>query len=409
MARRMRGSNRLSAMRVARATKPGRYADGGGLYLQVSQSGTRAWLFRFMRNGAARHMGLGPVRDVSLAEARTKAGECRKLLLSGADPIVQRAAMRLKAKLDSAHTITFKQCAERHIDAHEAGWKNAKHRAQWKSTLATYAYPVFGGLPVAVVDTALVLKAIEPIWLTKPETADRVRGRIQAVLDWACVRGFRSGENPARWRGHLDKLLPARSKVARIKHHAALPYLEIPVFMEELRGCVGVGARALEFAILTATRTSETLNARWSEIDTVAKLWTIPAGRMKAGREHRVPLSASALEILEALPREGDFVFVGAGVNRPLSNMALLTTLRRMGRGELTVHGFRSTFRDWCAERTAYAREVAEMALAHAIGNQTEAAYRRGDLYEKRRRLMSDWAKYCSLVPATANIVALRG
>jgi Arm DNA-binding domain len=231
----MRSSNRLSAMGVARATKPGRYADGGGLYLQVSQSGTRAWLFRFMRNGVARHMGLGPVRDVSLAEARTKAGECRKVLLSGADPIEQHRAIRLKAKFDSAHTITFRECAERHIAAHEAGWKNAKHRAQWKSTLATYAYPVLGGFSVSAVDTALVLKTIEPIWGTKPETASRLRGRIEAVLDWARARGFRHGENTARWRGHLDKLLPARRKIARVKHHAALPFTEIPFFMNELR------------------------------------------------------------------------------------------------------------------------------------------------------------------------------
>jgi integrase len=405
----MRFSNRLSAMRVARATKPGRYADGGGLYLQVSQSGTRAWIFRFMHNGAARHMGLGPVRDVSLAEARTIAGECRRLLLSGADPIEQRRTTRLKAKFDSAHAMTFKQCAEKHIEAHEAGWKNAKHRAQWKSTLATYVYPVIGGLPVAAIDTALVLKAIEPMWATKPETAARLRGRIEAVLDWARARGFRHSENPARWRGHLDKLLPARRKVERVKHHAALPFAEIPAFMAELRTREGVSARALEFAILTATRTGETINARWSEIDTAGKIWTIPAERMKRDREHRVPLSARVLEILQALPREGDFVFIGARINRPLSDDALLKTLERVGRDDLTTHGFRSTFRDWCAEQTAYARDVAEMALAHAIKDQTEAAYRRGDLFEKRRRLMSDWAKYCSLAPVTANVVALHG
>jgi integrase len=405
----MRGSNRLSAMGAARATKPGRYADGGGLYLQVSQSGTRAWLFRFMRNGVARHMGLGSVRDVSLAEARTKAGECRKLLLSGADPIEQHRAIRLKAKFDSAHTITFRECAERHIAAHEAGWKNAKHRAQWKSTLATYAYPVIGGLSVSAVDTALVLKAIEPIWGAKPETASRLRGRIEAVLDWARARGFRHGENPARWRGHLDKLLPARRKIARVKHHAALPFAEIPAFMSELRARAGVSARALEFAILTATRTGETLNARWSEIDTASKIWTIPAERMKAGRAHRVPLSIRALQILEGLPREGDFVFIGAHADRPLSNMSLLSTLRRMGRDDLTAHGFRSTFRDWCADRTTCERDVAEMALAHAIKDQSEAAYRRGDLLEKRRALMSHWANYCGLVPVNAKIVALHG
>jgi integrase len=401
----MRDSNRLSAMGIRAATKPGRYADGGGLYLQVSQSGTRAWLFRFMRNGAARHMGLGPARDVSLAEARTMASDCRKLLLSGADPIEQRQAVRVSAKLDAARAMTFRECAEKHIGAHEAGWKNPKHRAQWKSTLATYAYPVIGGLPVAAVDTALVLKAIEPIWAAKPETAGRVRGRIEAVLDWARARGFRDGENPARWRGHLDKLLPSGRKVARVKHHAALPYAEIAAFMEDLRAREGVGARALEFAILTAARTGETVNARWSEIDFTAKHWAIPAERMKAGRAHRVPLSPRALEILGGLPREGDFVFIGGRADRPLSNMALLATLRRMGCGDLTAHGFRSTFRDWCAERTAYPRDVAEMALAHTIKNQTEAAYRRGDLFEKRRRLMSDWSKYCCQMPAAATVV----
>jgi integrase len=404
----MRNSNRLSAAEVKTATKPGRYADGGGLYLQVSQSGTRAWLFRFMRSGAARHMGLGPVRDVSLAEARTMASECRKLLLSGADPIEQRQAVRVSAKLDAARAMTFRECAEKHIGAHEAGWKNPKHRAQWKSTLATYAYPVIGGLPIAAVDTTLVLKAIEPIWAAKPETAGRVRGRIEAVLDWARARGFRHGENPARWRGHLDKLLPSGRKVARVKHHAALPYAEIQAFLADLRAREGVSARALEFAILTAARTGETVNARWSEIDVTAKHWTIPAERMKAGSAHRVPLSARALEILEGLPREGDFVFIGDRAERPLSNMAMLKLLERMGQ-ELTVHGFRSTFRDWCAERTAYPRDVAEMALAHTIKNQTEAAYRRGELFEKRRRLMSDWSKYCGMAPATTNVVAING
>lgn len=275
--------------------------------------------------------------------------------------------------------------------------------------MAVYAYPIMGDLPVAAIDTSLVLKTIEPIWSVKPETASRLRGRIEAVLDWAGARGFRHGENPARWRGHLDKLLPASGKLRRVKHHAALPFSDIPIFMVDLRTREGLSARALEFAILTATRTGETVNARWNEIDTTAKIWTIPAERMKAGRRHRVPLSARALQILEELPRNGDFVFIGVHADRPLSNMSLLSTLRRMGRGDLTTHGFRSTFRDWCAERTAYARDVAEMALAHAIKDQTEAAYRRGDLFEKRRRLMSEWAKYCSSARGTAKLIMLHG
>jgi integrase len=279
----------------------------------------------------------------------------------------------------------------------QTGWKNAKHRAQWKSTLATYAYPVFGGLSVSTVDTALVLKTIEPIWGTKPETASRLRGRIEAVLDWARARGFRHGENPARWRGHLDKLLPARRKIARVKHHAALPFAEIPAFMNELRARVGVSARALEFAILTTTRTSETRNARWSEIDTASKIWTIPAERMKAGREHRVPLNERAVAILRAMPRESDgdgFVFIGARSDRPISNMAMLELMRGLRPGYVP-HGFRSTFRDWAAETTNYQNHIVEMALAHVVGDKVEAAYRRGDLFEKRRRLMSDWARYC--------------
>ena len=410
----MRNSNRLSAMSVARTSEPGRYADGGGLYLQVSQSGdracTRAWLFRFMRNGVARHMGLGSARDVTLSEARDLAAESRRLLRSGADPIEQRHARQLKVKLEAARAKTFRQCAKEYIQAHEGGWKNAKHRAQWKSTLATYAYPAFGDLPVAAVDTDLVLKAIEPIWAAKPETADRVRNRIEAVLDWATAKKLREGENPARWRGHLKKLLPERRKMARVKHHAALPYVEIPAFMTELRTRIGLSARALEFTILTASRTSETVNARWTEIEAAAKLWTIPAERMKTGREHCVPLSMRAIKILEELPVEGDFVFIGDRANRPLSNMAMLKLLDRMGyRGDLTVHGFRSTFRDWCAERTGYTREAAEMALAHTINNQTEAAYRRGNLFVKRRALMAKWAEYCGMAPTAAKVLAFHG
>ena len=305
-----------------------------------------------------------------------------------------------ETRLNAAKAMTFRDCAARYIASHRAGWRNPKHAAQWEATLATYAGPVMGGLSVQAIDTALVLKVLEPIWTTKPETAGRVRGRIESVLDWAKVRGYRAGENPARWRGHLDKLLPARSKVRRVEHHAALPYAELPGFLMSLRDQEGIAARALEFAIVTAARTGEVIGARWSEIDLLEKIWTVPPGRMKAGKEHRVPLSARALAILEEMQphrhAEDSFVFPGAKLGRPLSNMAFLMLLRRMGRDDLTAHGFRSSFRDWAAERTNFPSEVAEMALAHMVGSKVEAAYRRGDLFEKRSRLMAAWATFCN-------------
>lgn len=386
------GKSRLSAVGVARLTKPGRYGDGDGLWLQVRPSG-KSWLFRYMRQGKAHHLGLGPLRDVTLAEARSKASDCRRMILNGIDPLQARRDERMHAALRVAAGTSFRECAERHIASHEAGWRNAKHRQQWRNTLGTYAYPVLGNVAVGAVDTGLVLNALEPIWTAKPETASRVRGRIESVLSWATARGYRQGENPARWRGHLDRLLPARAKVRTIRHHAALPYSELPAFMADLRQRDGVGARALEFAILTAARTGEVIGARWSEI--AKDVWTIPAERMKGRREHRIPLSDRALEILEGLPREGDFVFMGARADKPLSNMALLATLRRMGRGDLTAHGFRSTFRDWVSEQTNFPGELAEMALAHVVSDKTEAAYRRGDMFAKRQALMDDWAAFC--------------
>ena len=393
----MRQINKLSAAKVASLSKPGLYADGLGLYLQVSQYGTKSWLFRFMRDGQARKMGLGPIHTVTLAMAREKATEARRKLLDNIDPIEQRKEVRQTARIEAAKPMTFAQCAEKYIDAHKAGWKNAKHAAQWQATLDTYVHPIFGSLPVASIDVGLVLKALEPIWNTKPETASRVRGRIESILDWATARKHRAGDNPARWKGHLDHLLPARSKVAKVQHHAALPYIEIGDFMQQVRGLEGVSPRALEFAILTATRTGEVIGAKWSEVDLKAGMWTIPGERMKAGKEHRVPLSSRAVELLKALPREkgSDFLFIGDKPGKALSNMALLMTLRRMGRDDLTTHGFRSTFRDWAAEQTAYPNEMVEMALAHTIGDKTEAAYRRGDMVEKRHRLMEDWATYC--------------
>lgn len=404
----MRDSKRLTAIAVEKMAKPGRYGDGHGLWLQVSPSGTKAWLFRYQRHGRARQMGLGPVHTISLAEARQKALDCRKLLLDGSDPIDARCERVASTKVEAARGVSFKSCAERFIAGHEASWKNKVHRAQWKSTLQSYCYPVFGDLPVAAVDTGLVLKVLEPIWTEKPETAGRVRGRIETVVDWATARGYRQGDNPARWRGHLDKLLPARRKVARVKHHAALPYRDLPAFMADLRAREGTSARALEFAVLTAARTGETIGAKGSEFDFDEKAWTLPGERMKAGREHRVPLSDRAFAILEGLPREGEFVFVGAKAGKALSNMAMLELMKGMRPG-FVPHGFRSTFRDWAAETTAYPNEVVEMALAHAIESKVEAAYRRGDLFEKRRRLMADWARYCAATRAAGAVVPMRG
>jgi integrase len=382
------------------------HGDGGGLYLQVTEGadGTprKSWLFRYAVGGRERQMGLGPLSDVPLAEARNRALAARELRRAGKDPIAEREAERAEASLVAAKTMSFDECATAYIAAHRAGWRNIKHASQWTNTIATYCSPVFGELPVQLVDVGLVMKAIEPLWATKPETAGRVRGRIERILDWAKVRGYRDGENPARWRGHLDHLLPARGKIRRVRHHAALAYAEIPAFVTALRGRDAVAARALEFAILTAARTSEVLGAKWSEIDSDARLWVIPAERMKAGREHRVPLADRALEIIKNMmaSKQNDYVFYGDR-RATLSNMSLLMLLRRMGREDITTHGFRSTFRDWVAEQTDCPSAVAEMALAHSIGNAVEAAYRRGDMLDKRRPLMARWEKYCAASPRT--------
>lgn len=390
-------SGRLSALGVAKAAKPGRFSDGGGLYLQVTKTGTKSWLLRYMRNGVARHHGLGPLDLVSLAEARDMAREARKLLLSGVDPIAAKQQARAAARAAEAATMTFATAAERYIKSHKAGWKNAKHGDQWGASLKTYAEPVLGNVDVSKVDTGHVMKVLEPIWNEKPETASRVRGRIELILSWASARGYRSGENPARWRGHLDRLLPARGKVRKVKHFEALGIDDAPGFMQALRGNDAVSAKALAFTMLTAARTGEVINATWAEFDLPAKLWTVPAHRMKAGREHRVPLSAAAIDILEKLPREdgNSFVFIGGRKGAGLSNMAMLQLIRGMRPDEnLTVHGLRSTFRDWAAERTDYPSELVEMALAHVVGDRTEAAYRRGDLLEKRFKLMEAWAGF---------------
>jgi integrase len=401
---------RLSAVALRKINTPGLYPDGGGLSLQVTKGGAKTWVYRFMLHGRAREMGLGPLHIVTLAEAREKARECRKLRHEGIDPIEARKARKAEQRFAQATAMTFQECAEAYIAAHEAGWKNPKHAKQWPSTLETYVYPVFGSLPVQSIDVGLVMKVLEPIWRTKPETASRIRGRIEAVLDWAKARGYRNGENPAQWRGHLDNLLPARSKVRKVEHHPALPYAEMGDFIAGLREQEGVAARALEFLILTASRTGEVISARWDEVDLGAKMWTVPAARMKAGREHRVPLSERAMAIVEEMKAArfdgNEYVFPGGRARRPLSNMAMLKLLERMGRDDLTAHGFRSSFRDWAAEQTHFPTEVVEMALAHTVSDKVEAAYRRGDMVQKRRDLMEAWARYCE-TRAGDNIIPL--
>jgi integrase len=407
-----RAAERLSARTAQTVKERGLYADGKGLYLRVGPTGAKSWIYRYRSDGQRHDLGLGPYPDISLAGARERGTAQRKLRLNGDDPLQARRAGRDLARLAAARIMTFKACADAYIAAHKAGWRNPKHAAQWPATLGTYVYPIFGALPVQSVDTALVTKAIEPIWTAKPETAGRVRGRIESVLDWATARGHRTGENPARWRGHLENLLPQKSKVRRVAHHAALPYPEIGAFMVELRRQEGVSARALEFLILTGARTGEVIGARCNEFNLAERLWTVPGSRMKAGKEHRVPLSDVVMAIVEAMrcdraDAEG-FVFPGGKAGRPLSQMALLMTLRRMGRGDLTAHGFRSSFRDWAAEMTAFPAEVAEMALAHVVGDKVEAAYRRGDLFQKRRQLVDAWARYCAVpVAAGGKVVAI--
>ncbi len=404
----MAGIHRLTATAVAKKGKPGRYADGGGLYLQVSQWGTKSWLFRYMLNGKARQMGFGAIHTLTLAEAREKARQARALLLEGIDPIDARRGQRAAAAAATAILVPFRDAAAQYIAAQRAGWKNAKHGEQWTSTLERYAAPVIGDLPVSAVETAHVLKILEPIWENKTETASRVRGRVEAVLDWATARGFRQGDNPARWRGHLDKLLPAKGKVRKVKHHDAMPFGDLPAFMATLRDETSVSAKALEFTILTAARTGETIGARWSEFDLSAKVWTCPGDRTKSGRDHRVPLSDRVLEILAGLPREGDIVFPGARAGHGLSNMAMLELLRGKTDNGFTVHGFRSSFRDWVGEATNFQPEVAEAALAHVVGDQTEAAYRRGDALAKRRRMMDAWAEFLSRPAGGGDVVPMR-
>jgi integrase len=390
--------NKLSATQAAKLKVPGRHADGGGLYLFIDDAGRRRWIFMYTRGGKRTELGLGSARDLSLAKARAEATTLRAVLASGGNPKAERAK--------DEHVPTFGEVADAYVEAMRPSWRNAKHAAQWTMTLTNYAAPM-RDKPVDEIATRDVLDVLQPLWQRTPETAERLRGRIENVLDAAKARGHRSGENPARWRGHLDQLLPKRQRLSR-GHHKALAYEALPNFMADLRSRDAVAARALEFLILTAARSGEVHGAQADEIDLEKKVWIIPAARMKAGREHRVPLSPRAVEIVEAMQALGrpPYLFPGPKPKAPLSSMAMAMLLRRM-KSDVTVHGFRSTFRDWASETTGFPHEVCEMALAHTIANKAEAAYRRGDLFDKRRKLMEAWAGYCASAK-TANVVPLR-
>ncbi|HSF12106.1 MAG TPA: integrase arm-type DNA-binding domain-containing protein [Erythrobacter sp.] len=382
-----RALNRLSATQAAKLKAQGRHSDGGGLYLFIDDSGRRRWIFMYTRAGKRTELGLGSARDLSLANARSEAAALRAILASGGDPKAERAK--------DESVPTFGESADTYVEVMRPSWRNAKHAAQWTMTLTKYAQPI-RAKPVDEISTQDVLDVLQPLWQRTPETAERLRGRIENVLDAAKARGHRAGENPARWRGHLDQLLPKRQRLSR-GHHKALAYDALPAFMADLRSRDAVAASALEFLILTAARSGEVLGAQADEVDLDKKVWTIPAARMKAGREHRVPLSPRAIEIVDAMEAlgRGPYLFPGPKPKSPLSSMAMAMLLRRL-EADVTVHGFRSTFRDWASETTGFSHEVCEMALAHTIANKAEAAYRRGDLFDKRRKLMEAWAGYCA-------------
>lgn len=407
----------LKAKQIEHAAE-GMHADGQGLYLRVQASGAKSWIYRFQLNGKRREMGLGTLSDRSAPDARAEAAQLRVLVRSGVDPIEARRLQAEKAAEEArkveAGAVTFRAVAADYIAAHRAGWKNAKHASQWENTLETYAHPVIGGKPVADVNTEDVLRILTPIWTTKTETASRVRSRVELVLSFAKAKKLRAGENPATWRGHLDALLPKPGKVSTVRHHPALPYAHLAGFMAALREVDGVGARALEFTILTAARSGEVRLMTHAELDLDAAVWTVPAKRMKAKREHRVPLSVAAVELLKRTHQiEGNpYVFPGMKGKTPLSDMSLSAVVRRMNEGkdpmpwvdpangdQAVPHGFRSSFRDWAAEATTYPHEMAEMALAHVVGDKVEAAYRRGDMFERRRAMMDDWAAWCGAQP----------
>jgi len=400
--------DKLSALKVKNLQKAGWYPDGKGLYLQVSNAGSKSWVYRYQVNGKEKRHGLGSLLAVSLVRARKAAEHCRQLRSEQIDPIEHKRKLELDKQLKVARAITFKECALAYIESHKAGWRNRKHESQWRNTLDTYAYPVIGHLSVQDIDTSLVMEVIEPIWFTKTETASRIRQRIENILDWAKVRGHRIGENPALWRGHLEKLLPKRTKVQKVKHHNAMPYTEIPDYFRSLRIIDTLAAKTLAFTILTASRTGEARGALKSEINKKEKLWNIPDDRMKSGRPHRVPLNTECLRILKEAEnyQRDSFVFPALTKKKPISDAALLKLLKQT-HPDLTVHGFRSTFRDWCAEMTAYPRELAESALAHTLKDQTEAAYQRGDMLEKRRKLMDAWSDYCLKGKQSSGVIAI--
>lgn len=400
----------LSALEVGRLTKPGLHFVGGvpGLALQVVTTGARTWILRASVGSKRRDIGLGGYPAVTLAGAREAARDKRNKIQEGIDPVEDGRIKKSSLAAERAAAMTFSQCAKAFISTKQAEWANAKHAAQWAATIATYAEPTIGNVLVKDIETSHIVRVLEPIWGLKTETASRLRGRIESVLDWATVSGYRKGDNPARWRGHLDKLLASPKKIQKVEHHAAIAFAEMPSFMKALSKANGIGARALEFAILTAVRSGEVRGAVWSEIDLKNALWTIPAKRMKGKREHRVPLTQEAVSLLQQLPQgePTDFVFT-TETKKKFSDATLTAVLKRMGRDE-TAHGFRSTFRDWASERTNYSREVCEMALAHTIGNAVEAAYRRGDLFEKRTALMRDWAAFCGTEPPEAGNLPIK-
>lgn len=421
----------LTPLEVGRLTTPGLHAVGGvaGLHLVVKGTGARSWILRATVGAKRRDIGMGGFPDVTLAQAREKAREARETIRAGADPILLRREARSALIAAQAAAVTFDDAADSYIKSHEAGWRNLKHAAQWRSTLAEYASPIIGKMLVADITTAHVVRVLSPIWTTKTETASRLRGRIEQILDWAKVRGYRSAENPARWRGHLDKLLPATSKVAKQGNHPALDWREVGAFWSALAGIEGIGAAALRFAILTAARSGEVRGATWKEIDLQAGIWTVPAARTKSGREHRVALSQAALDVLRELPRiEGTELVFPSPRGGELSDATLNAAIKRLheasakagGEGWIdrrqdnrvaTAHGIaRSTFRTWAAEATAYPREIAEAALAHVIADKTEAAYQRGDALDRRRRMMDDWSRFLAAPSATAaTVTPLRG
>ena len=403
----------LSPLAINKLTNPGTHAVGGvaGLSLRVYDAGQRAWVLRTMVAGKRREFGLGGYPTVLPASARDRARATLDKIFAGLDPTEEKQRQRSALRAAKAKAVSFSKVAEQYIAQHEAGWKNPKHAAQWATTLATYAYPVIGSVTVANVDTPLVLKVLEPIWTEKTETASRLRGRIEAILDYATAKGLREGPNPARWKGHLALTLPAKRKVAPVEHHKAIPVTEMPSFMKQLRQISGVSARALEFLTLTAARSGEVRGMEWDEVDLTNNIWIVPAIRMKAKREHRVPLSDAAVLILNRMKQEnsGSLVFPGTK-GKALSDMSLTSVMRRMGI-DAVPHGLRSSFRNWTAEMTAYPNEVAEMALAHTVSNAVEAAYRRGDLFEKRCRMMDDWASYLQIeqIQPSRQVIALRG